>query len=105
MRILIAPNSMKGSITATEFANVVEKAFLEVSGEFSIRKVPVADGGDFTGEVLRQALGAEQVSHEVLDPLGRKINAQFAVSKKTAIIEMADASGIKLLQDHELNPL
>lgn len=105
MRILIAPNSMKGSITATEFANVVEKAFLEVSGEFSIRKVPVADGGDFTGEVLRQALGAEQVFHEVLDPLGRKINAQFAVSKKTAIIEMADASGIKLLQDHELNPL
>lgn len=96
---------MKGSLTAAQFADVVEKAFQEVSSDFSIRKVPVADGGDYTGEVLRQALGAEQVFHEVRGPSGRKTSAQFAVSGKTAIIEMADASGIKLLQNDELKPL
>lgn len=105
MNILVAPNSMKGSLTAAKFADVVEKAFLDVSSGFSIRKIPVADGGDFTGEVLAQALGAKTVFHKVRDPFGREISARFALAGKTAIIEMADASGIKLLKNYELNPL
>ena len=50
MNILIAPNSMKGSINAFDFADVVEEAFKNCSESFNIRKMPVADGGDFTGE-------------------------------------------------------
>lgn len=97
LKILIAPNSMKGSMSAFEFADVVEAAFLKHSSDFTIRKVPVADGGDYTGEVLRHALKAVPVEVTVNDPLGRKVVAQFALSGNTAIIEMADASGMKLL--------
>lgn len=105
MNILLAPNSMKGSLSAFEFANTVEKALLEYSPQFNIRKVPVADGGDFTGEVLAKALNAETVYIQVHDPLGKLINSKYFVSGKTAIIEMADASGMKLVDKHELNPL
>ncbi|MCA1758452.1 MAG: glycerate kinase [Bacteroidales bacterium] len=105
LNILVAPNSMKGSLNAFDFADLVEKAFLNVSSDFSIRKVPVADGGDFTGEVLSRALNAEVVEIKVNDPLGRKVKSKYAKSGKTAIIEMADASGIKLLATNELNPL
>ena len=105
LKILVAPNSMKGSLNAFDFADVVEKAFLKVSSDFSVRKVPVADGGDFTGEVLSWALSAEVVEITVNDPLGRKIKAKFCLSGKTAIIEMADASGVKLLKTDELNPM
>lgn len=104
-KILVAPNSMKGSLNAFDFADIVEKAFLKVSGDFVIRKIPVADGGDFTGEILRRALNAKNVEVEVKDPLNRPVSAKYAVSEKTAIIEMADASGLKLLKTGELNPL
>lgn len=105
IKILVAPNSMKGSLNAFEFADIVEKAFTEVSSTYSIRKVPVADGGDFTGEVLRRALNARVVEKEVIDPLGRPVKSKYAVSGEKAIIEMADASGIKLLQNDKLNPM
>ncbi len=105
MNILIAPNSMKGSLSAFDFADTVEKAFGDCSPEFSIRKVPVADGGDFTGEVLCRALGAAEVQLKVRDPLGREVLSKYAVTGKTAIIEMADASGMKLLAPDDLDPL
>lgn len=105
IKILIAPNSMKGSMSAFEFADTVEEAFLKVSDQFSIRKVPVADGGDFTGEVLQAALKAHTVNVKVKDPLGREISSKIAVAGKTAIIEMADASGIKLLKQDEPDPM
>jgi glycerate 2-kinase len=105
INILIAPNSMKGSLTAFEFADIVEEAFMQVSPCFSVRKLPVADGGDGTGEVLFRALDAEVVKEKVVDALGRTIHSKYAVTGKTAIIEMADASGVKHLKAEELNPL
>jgi glycerate 2-kinase len=72
LNILVAPNSMKGSLNAFDFADVVEKAFLNVSSDFSVRKVPVADGGDFTGEVLSRALNAEVVEMELMIRLAGK---------------------------------
>ena len=104
MNILIAPNSMKGSINAFDFADVVEKAFLSCSQEFNIRKVPVADGGDFTGEILKRKMKAEEIKVNVQGPLGKMVKSKYAISGKTAIIEMADASGIKLIKNQELNP-
>uniref|UniRef100_UPI0032168768 glycerate kinase n=1 Tax=uncultured Draconibacterium sp. TaxID=1573823 RepID=UPI0032168768 len=105
MKILIAPNSMKGSLSAFDFADTVECAFKQYSPDFELRKVPVADGGDFTGEVLKQSLGASNKELEVVGPLGKKVYSKYSVSGNKAIIEMADASGMKLVDPRELNPL
>ena len=105
INVLIAPNSMKGSLSAIEFANIVEEAFLKVSPDFAIRKVPIADGGDFTGEVLRSAFNARQVEVKVKNPLGITVLSKFAMAGERAVIEMADASGIKLLKQDELDPM
>ncbi len=105
MNILIAPNSMKGSLNAFDFADIVEKALLDYSSKFKLRKVPVADGGDLTGEIIAKALNAERIKIDVKNPVGKKITSQYFISGKTAIIEMADASGMKLIEKTELNPL
>ncbi len=73
MNILAAPNSMKGSLNAFDFSDAIEKAFLDVSGSFRVKKVPVADGGDLTGEILCKVLNAETVQTVAHDPLGREI--------------------------------
>ncbi len=96
---------MKGSINAFNFADTVEEAFLSCSDEFIIKKLPVADGGDYTGEVLRRHLGAATISVEVHDPFGKTIQAEYAVSGNVAIIEMANASGMKLVDSKQLDPL
>lgn len=105
MKILIAPNSMKGSLNAFDFADIVEKAILSVSDEFEIKKLPVADGGDFTGEVLKRSLNAENIFVEVQGPFGKKLQSKYAIFRNIAIIEMADASGMKLVDSKQLNPL
>jgi len=105
MNILVSPNSMKGSLSAINFAGIVEKAFMAASDDFVIKKIPVADGGDMTGEIITRALNATEISIEVEDPLGRPVTAKYSIAGSTAIIEMAEASGIKLLGSDELNPL
>jgi len=105
MKILIAPNSMKGSLNAFDFADILEKAFTEVSADFDVRKVPVADGGDYTGKVLAKRLNAAEIPFTVSGPLGASVQSKYAITGKTAIIEMADASGMKLVDSSKLNPL
>jgi glycerate 2-kinase len=105
MKVLIAPNSMKGSLSAFDFADTIENAFLSHSEDFFIKKLPVADGGDFTGEVLKRSLNAEEVIVEVRGPLGGKLNSIYSIIKDIAIIEMADASGMKLVDSKLLNPM
>ncbi|NQU51224.1 MAG: glycerate kinase [Bacteroidetes bacterium] len=105
MKILIAPNSMKGSLNAFDFADTVEEVFLHCSANFEIRKIPVADGGDFTGEVLQRNLKAKEIQVTVRGPLGGSVKSKYAIYKNTAIIEMADASGMKLIDAKLLNPL
>ena len=96
---------MKGSLDAYGFAETVEHAFRKCSASFETRKVPVADGGDLTGKVLSEALGAQTTVVKVFDPLQREIQSEYAMAGKTAIVEMADASGIKKMKPEELNPL
>ncbi len=104
MNILIAPNSMKGSLDALEFASQIGKGFREVSPVFNIREVPVADGGDHTGIILGGALNGRHYTEEVADPLGRVIPAGYVISGRTAVIEMAAASGLRLLAPGEAHP-
>jgi glycerate kinase len=105
MKILVAPNSMKGSLSAFDFADIVEKALLVYSSKFKVRKIPVADGGDLTGEIIAKALNAKPVYVEVRNPIGKTIQAKYFISGNTAIIEMAEASGMKLIERADLNPL
>lgn len=104
MNILVAPNSMKGSLNADDFAEAVEKGLRKVSPVFNVRTLPIADGGDYTGHVLMKALDAKEITCDVSDPLGRPIRAMMGIAGKTAIIEMASASGMRLLTSGELNP-
>ena len=106
MNVLIATNSMKGSLSAFRFADIIERAFLDADAAFfKVRKLPVADGGDDTMNVLIRALDLEVQEVDVLDPLGRTIKANYGYANGTAVIEMARASGIKLLKRDELNPM
>ncbi len=106
-KIILAPDKFKGSLTGMEFCDAVERGIRKHTSDVEIIKLPLADGGDGTIEVLNFYLEGEMNSIEVHDPLHRKINAFYLYSekKKTAYIEMAEASGIRLLQGDEANPM
>ena len=106
MHILIAPNAFKNSLTAGDSAQAI-RAGLELSGlDCTIDCFPVGDGGDGTAQIIIEKFKGVNVNAEVHDPLGRKIQATFGLidDGKTAVIEMADASGMRLLSSDELNP-
>ena len=107
MRILISPNAMKGSLTASEFAQAIADGLLMANPKFDLVLLPLADGGDGTSEVLVNSLKGKFVQVVVSDPLGRKVDSRFGWLAKSdcAIIEMAEASGLKMLGLNELNPM
>ncbi len=106
MKILVAPDSFKGSLTALEIASYIEKGILKVLPDAEVLKVPMADGGEGTVQSLVDATGGEIIYKEVTGPLGNKVNAFFGMlgNGKTAVIEMATASGLPLVPENELNP-
>lgn len=107
MKIVIAPDSFKGSLTALEVANAIEDGLKEYDKDFVIEKVPMADGGEGTVESLVSLTNGEIVTIDVKDPLMREIKGFYGLlgDKKTAAIEMAAASGLPLLKESEKNPL
>jgi glycerate kinase len=107
MQILIAPNAFKHSLSAGDAAEAIREGLMQSSLVCQCICFPVGDGGDGTGELLAQHFSAGFVKVTVSDPLGNPIESRFAYlpARQTAIIEMADASGIRLLSKHQLNPL
>ena len=107
MKILIATDKFKDSLTAKEVCEGLMKGILRTSPSAEIETLPLADGGEGTLETLQTVWGGEFVSCEVQDPLVRKINADYLwiQEKATAVIEMARASGIELLKREERNCL
>ena len=106
MNILVAPNSFRGSLDAFEIADIVESSFKDVSKNFEITKIPIADGGDFTAEILVRNLQGYWKTVEVLNPLGRPTTARLGLTyNHIGIVELSEASGTRLLSDAELNPL
>lgn len=107
MHILIAPNAFKNSITAQAAATAIEKGLQQSKLLCTTACFPIADGGDGTAALIIQKLRGDYVTMDVHDPLGRLIKASFGLvdSGKTAVIEMADACGLRLLKRDELNPL
>jgi len=106
VRIGIAPDSFKGSLTALEAAACIERGLKNVLSGISVAKVPMADGGEGTVQAVIEATGGRRVARTVSDPLGRRIRASFGLTGdgKSAVIEMAAASGLALLKPRERNP-
>jgi glycerate 2-kinase len=107
MHILIAPNAFKHSIGAAAAAEAIERGLKQSSLSFTATQFPIADGGDGTASLLLKQLGGEELPVEVHDPLGRRITAPMGLAEngKTAILELADASGLRLLKKEEFDPL
>lgn len=106
MRIVIAPDSYKGSLSATEVCDIVEGAILKIMPTAEIVKIPLSDGGEGLVEVLVRHQAGEMVRIRTKDPLFREITAAYGIlNGGVAVIEMSAASGLPLLAPDEHNPL
>ncbi len=109
MKVVIAMDSFKGSLTSMEAGNAAAEGVRKVLPDAEIVVKPLADGGEGTMEALAEGVGGEMISVQVSDPIGRKIVANYAEvttegEQKTAVIEMAQAAGLTLLTEEERNP-
>ena len=104
MRIVIAPDKFKGSLTAREVAACVAAGIGTVAPDVEVVQVPVADGGDGTVEAALAA-GYERVPVRAEGPTGAPRDTAFAVREGVAVVEMADVSGLSLLPRDRLAPL
>jgi len=98
MRIVVAPQSLKGSLTAAAAGQAIAQGIQAVYPEAEIAVVPVADGGEGTVQALVDATGGEMVWQTVTGPLGEPVTAFFGLlgDGQTAVIEMASAAGLPL---------
>ena len=106
MKIVLAPDSFKGCLTAVEVCNALEKGIRRSFPEADVVKVPMADGGEGTVQSLVDVSGGKVIEKTVHDPLGRRVKSFFGMmgDGNTAVIEMAAASGLPLLRQGERNP-
>ncbi|WP_186580431.1 glycerate kinase [Aquibacillus kalidii] len=107
MKFVLAPDSFKESMKAKHAAHAMEKGIKTVFPEAECVIVPMADGGEGTVESLVSATNGRIVLVDVIGPLGDKVTAQYGLvgDGKTAVIEMASASGLELISLEERNPL
>lgn len=97
--VLVAPDSFKGTFSATEVAAAIGRG-LEAAGR-PVDLCPVADGGEGTLDALAAGLGAERHAAWVTDPLGREIQAEFGLAGQVALVDTAAASGLSLVGEGE----
>src|SRR5947208_163324 len=106
MRIIIAPQSLKGSLTAAEAGEAIAVGVRAVYPEAELNIVPIADGGEGTVQALVDATGGDIVQQTVTGPLGTPVNAFFGLlgDGRTAAIEMAAAAGLPLVPPDKRDP-
>lgn len=106
MKILIAPDSFKESLSSVEVSKYIKEGFERSNGNFDIKEIPLADGGEGTLNTLVNNLGGQIKEVEVSNPIGEPIKAKYGIAEnKLAIIEMAEAAGLTLLDEEQRNPL
>jgi len=105
MKIVIAPDKFKGSLSAPEVCKAIKTGLLSVNKSLTIDCCPLADGGDGSLALLNGYLSLNRHTVETSDPLGRPINASYYTDQDTAYIELASASGYVLLNKQDKNPL
>lgn len=107
LKILLAPDSFKGSLTAQQFCQITQQEILAIDSQAIVHSYPLSDGGEGFVDCFTTTHIAEAQNLWVAGPLGKKTKATFAwqAEKQTAIIEMAQASGITKVSREDLNPL
>lgn len=107
MKIVIAPDSFKGSLTSPEVCRAIETGVRAALPDAETVLVPIADGGEGTARTLVEGTGGELLSARVTGPLGDPVQAEYGVlgDGETAVIEMATASGLTLVPPEKRNPL
>ena len=107
MKILVAPDKFKGSLSAVEAAEAISRGWRAVFPNAEIEAAPIADGGEGFAEALCVALGGEWIRRMARDPIGRDVEARYAwiAKERLAVIEMSEASGLWRLKKDELAPL
>ncbi len=107
MKIVIAPQSFKGSLSAREVAGAMANGIRRVLSDVTLVLLPMADGGEGTVDALVSATGGRLINSEVTGPLGEKVVATWGILSNgtTAVIEMAAASGLTLVPPEMLNPM
>ena len=106
MRIVIAPDSYKGSVSAVGVAQAMERGVLKIFPDAEVHTIPIVDGGEGTVEALVTATNGQLRQCEVTGPLGERIVANWGVlgDGVTAVMEMASASGLPLIAREKRNP-
>ncbi len=107
LKVLIAPQEFKGTLTATQAGEAIMRGFKSVHDTADVEVVPIADGGAGTVDVLLSANAGQVRSSAVTDPIGRPVQARWGLidAGATAVIEMASASGLGLIQPDQRDPL
>ncbi len=106
MKIVFAPDSFKGTLSAFEITELLTGAAEEIIGDCEIIGIPAADGGEGTTEAVIRAAGGQKIYTPVHDPLMKERQAYFGrINEKAAIMEMAQASGLTLIPEEARNPL
>lgn len=107
MKIVVAIDSMKGSLSSMEAGEAIRRGILRVDREAEVCVCPLADGGEGTVEALTSGLGGKLEQVFVTGPLGEQVSAQYGIlpDGRTAVMEMAEAAGITLIDEEERNPL
>ena len=106
MKIIVAPDSYKGCMSALGVAQAMERGILRVFPNAEVGKIPIADGGEGTVEALIAATNGTLKQVEVTGPLGEPVTAHWGIlgDSQTAVIEMAAASGLPLVPAGKRNP-
>lgn len=105
MKVLVCPDKFKGSLTADEVCNAIQLGLKNFDQSVEVVKLPLADGGEGTLDLLETVLDLKREHVAVNDPLSRTITTYYLRNDSTAFIEMAKASGLQLLANKERNPL
>ena len=105
MKIVVAIDSFKGSLSSLKAGNAVKEGIKKVYNSAKVLVCPVADGGEGTVDALTSGLNGVKYTILVTGPLGDKVNAEYGIVNDTAIIEMSQAAGITLVDEKSRNPL
>lgn len=107
MKIIIAPDSFKESMSAEQAALAIEQGFKDIFPQAEYIRLPIADGGEGTVDALVAAMNGKHIYLDVMGPLGEKVNAVYGLvdNQRTAVIEMAAASGLMLIPVEKRDPL
>lgn len=106
MRVVVCPDSFKGSLSAVQVSNIIKNAFQDVDSSFDVMSVPIADGGEGTLDAFYASMGGILQTASVHNPLMEQIEASYLVlPDQTCVIEMAQSTGLQLIKDHMRNPL